>query len=503
MSMENNSQHGAWSGSYTFILAATGAAAGLGNIWKFPYIAGENGGGAFVLVYLLFVLLIGIPIFMSEVMLGKRGGMSPYKSIYSIAKASNRSVHWARVGGLATIAGFLILSYYSVVAGEVIAYMVRTASGSFKGQSADGIAYLYNDFRSNPEVLLMWHTIFMVVTCMVVARGLQHGLEKTVKIVMPLLLIMLLIMVGYSYQLDSFVNGASFLFDVDFKKLFYARDVNGFYIVNQQGGYQFSFNGILTAMGHAFFTLGIGVGSMIIFASYLKHDVSVPRVTAAIAITDTVIALLAGLVIFPIVFSHGLSASQGPGLVFKTLPIAFGSMDYGSALGGLFFLLLFFAALTSAIALLEPSVRWMMERYKMTRVQAVSWAGVACWSVGIMSVFSVSGTTLRDIFLRLADMLDDTGIDLRHRIYDLTAFQLVDGMVTLVMLPLVGLLIAIFCGWIIAPECTREDLNTKSIIIYKSWQFLIRYVTPILVVVIFVIGLLGWIRSHLLYETVI
>jgi len=502
MNNEQVTQHGEWSGSLTFILAATGAAAGLGNIWKFPYIAGEHGGGAFVLLYVFFVIIIGIPIFMSELMLGKRGRLSAYQSIYNIATSGKRSIHWARIGGLATLAGFLILSYYSVVAGEVIAYMVRTASGSFTGQSADGVAYLYNNFRANPEVLLAWHTVFMVITCIVVARGVRQGLEKTVMIAMPLLFAMLLLMVAYSYQSDSFVDGASFLFDIDFKKLFYARDENGLYIADISGAYQFTFSGILTAMGHAFFTLGIGVGSVIIFGSYLRNDISITRVTAFIAIADTTIALLAGLAIFPIVFAYGLSASQGPSLVFTTLPIAFGTMDYGNLLGGLFFLLLFFAALTSAIALLEPSVRWVMEKHNMTRVHAVSWVGIVCWSVGIISVFSVSGTTLRDILQQLAVMLESTNVDMRHRIYDLTAFQLIDGVVTLVMLPLVGLLIAVFCGWIIAPECSREDLNTTSNLIYKIWRFLIRYVTPVLVVVIFVIGLVGWIRSHLLYESV-
>ncbi len=501
MNNEQVTHHGEWSGSLTFILAATGAAAGLGNIWKFPYIAGEHGGGAFVLLYVFFVIVIGIPIFMSELMLGKRGRLSPYQSIANIANEGKHTMSWALIGGLATLAGFLILSYYSVVAGEVIAYMVRTFNGNFTGQSADGVAYLYNNFRANPEVLLAWHTVFMVITCMVVARGVKHGLEKTVMIVMPLLVVMLLLMVAYSYQSDSFINGASFLFDIDFKKLIYTRDENGLYIADMSGAYQFTFNGILTAMGHAFFTLGIGVGSMIIFGSYLKQEISIARVTVLIATADTVIALLAGLAIFPIVFANGLSASQGPGLVFTTLPIAFGSMDYGNLLGGLFFLLLFFAALTSAIALLEPSVRWVMEKHQMTRVQATSWVGVTCWFIGIISVFSVSGTTLRDILTQIAVILDSTNVDMRHRIYDLTAFQMIDGMVTLVMLPLVGLLIAVFYGWIISPDWSREDLNAKSFI-YKTWQFLIRYVTPILVVVIFVIGLLGWIKSHLLYESV-
>jgi len=503
MTSERVSQLGEWSGGLPFILAATGAAVGLGNIWKFPYIVGENGGGAFVLVYLFFVFVIGLPIFMSEMMIGRRGRQSPYHSIYILASEEQQSRKWAKLGGLVAIAGFLILSYYSVVAGQVMAYSIRVVSGVFDGMSADGVLNIYNQFRSNPETLLAWHTLFLVVTGIVVARGVNKGLEKTVKIMIPALIIMLLILIAYAVYNHSFVNGASYLFDFDFKKLVFERDLTGSYVVDSNGSYQFTFKGILMAMGHAFFTLGISVGAMMIYGAYLDRNVSILKLAFTVAVADTMIALLAGLAIFPIVFSYGLSAAQGPGLVFTTLPIAFGSMNFGSVIGFLFFLTLFFAALTSAIALLEPSVTWLIERSKMTRIQAVVWAGIACWLVGVISVFSLSGTNLKAIVFAIADVFHIGDIDVSHRIYELTGFQVIDGIVTLVLLPVGGLLIAIFAGWIISSPNSLDELNIKRPFLYKTWQILIRYVSPLLVLVIFVAGLIEWINKYLLYQPVL
>jgi NSS family neurotransmitter:Na+ symporter len=401
------------------------------------------------------------------------------------------------------LSGFLILSYYSVVAGEVMAYIIRMASGQFEGQSADAVTYLYNNFRSSTETLLAWHTLFMVVTCIIVARGVRRGLEKAVSLMMPLLVGLLLILVANALQTDTFVNGASFLFDPDFKKLFYLRDSLGQYILDANGAYQMTYKGIMTAMGHAFFTLGLGVGTIIIYGAYLKTDVSVAGVTVSVALADTLIALLAGLAIFPIVFAYGLSTAQGPGLVFTTLPVAFGSMTHGAFLGSLFYLSLFFAALTSAIALIEPTVVWLLEKYQMTRVEAVTWSGLVCWLLGVISVFSVSGTTLRDIFASIAAILDMDSPDLGHRFFDLSGFQFIDALVTLVLLPLVGLLIAIFTGWIIRPDPVREAMHMKSQVLYKVWRLMIRYVTPVLVVVIFVFALQEWVNTYVLFRPVL
>jgi len=502
MSDERESVHGEWSGSFSFFLAASGAAVGLGNIWKFPYVVGENGGGAFILFYLLFLLLIGVPLLMSEVLIGRRGRQSPINSFYILASEDQKNRRWAWLGGLSAIAGFLILSYYSVVAGEVMAYTVRAASGSFTNQSADGIQSIYNAFRSNPEGLLAWHTIFMVITCIIVARGVRHGLEKTVKLLLPIIILILLATVAYSVTTGSFVEGASYLVDFDFKKMLFSRDNAGVYLLDSHGQYQFTFKGILAAMGHAFFTLSIGVGVMIIFGSYLARNVSITKVCVSVAVVDTLIALLAGLAIFPIVFSYGLSVAQGPGLVFTTLPIAFGTMSYGNLIGAIFFLLLFLAALTSAIALIEPAVTWVIEKRRIGRVNAVIWVGIGCWLLGIVSVFSLSGITLRQLLYDLSSYVDISDIDIRHRIFDLTGFQILDGIVTLVILPLVGLLIAVFVGWIMSPESSSAELNCHKPLQYRIWRIMVRYVTPALILVIFISGLIEWVGKYLLYQPV-
>lgn len=500
MTTSSESGHLQWSDRTSFFLAATGAAVGLGNIWKFPYVAGENGGGAFVIMYLLFVLLMGVPLFMSEVIIGQRGRKSASQSIRIIAEQDNASRHWAWVGLIAILCGFLILSYYSVVGGEVMAYIIRIASGQFEGQSADAVRYLYNNFRSNSETLLAWHTLFMVLTGIIVARGVYRGLEKAVSFLMPVLVGLLLILVANALHADTFINGASFLFDPDFKKLFYLRDSLGQYLLDAQGAYQFTFKGTMAAMGHAFFTLGLGVGTIIIYSTYLKGTISIAATSVSVAMADTFIALLAGLAIFPIVFAYGLSAEQGPGLVFTTLPIAFGSMEYGTFLGTIFYLLLFFAALTSAIALMEPGIVWMMEKFKMTRVQAVTWYGITCWLLGIVSVFSVAGTTLRDILESVSVFLDTGVPELRHRFFDLNGFQLLDALVTLVLLPAIGLLIAVLSGWIIRSDNTRDALHMKRPFFYKLWLFMVRYVTPVLVLVVFVFALQEWINTYVLYK---
>jgi len=339
MSRPDKSIHGQWSSRWAFILAATGSAVGLGNIWKFPYIAGENGGGAFVIVYLLCIACIGIPVMMAEVMIGRRGRQNPVNSLKSIAKEENKSPFWRYLGWSGVAAGFIILSYYSVIAGQAIAYVFRTFSGTFDGVTAEGTVNIYKSLTSDPERLLAWHTVFIVLSMVVVARGVRGGLEKLVRFIMPALFCILILLVGFAANTgEHFTQAIDFLFKADFSKL--------------------SDEAILTAMGHAFFTLSLGMGAIMVYGSYLPKGTSIAKVTFAIAAADTAIALLAGLAIFPLVFANDLSMGAGPGLIFETLPIAFGHMAGGALFGGLFFLLLVFAAWSSAISLIEPAVAW-------------------------------------------------------------------------------------------------------------------------------------------------
>ncbi|MBK5964424.1 sodium-dependent transporter [Thiocystis minor] len=445
--------HGMWSTRMAFILAATGSAVGLGNIWRFPYTAGEYGGGAFVLVYLLCVAAIGIPIMMAEIMLGRRGRQSPINTMRLLATQEGRSPAWQLLGWMGIVAGFLILSFYSVVAGWTLSYVFRAAGGAFVGVDAETVSQMFGQFIADPEALLAWHTIFMVMSVAVVARGVANGLESAVRFMMPALFLLLVAMVGYAMTSGHFVEGATYLFRPDFSKL--------------------GTEGILSAMGQAFFSLSLGMGAIMVYGSYLNSRASIASSVVIIAGTDTLVALLAGLAIFPLVFANDLAPQLGSGMVFKVLPIAFGQMPGGQFFGTLFFLLLVFAAWTSAISLLEPMVAWLVENRGFTRVRAAMLAGVAVWLLGIGSLLSLN--LWSDLTL-----------------FGMGFMDLCEFVAANVMLPLGGVLIAIFAGWMLARSSSTDELRLGDGIGYRLWRLLIRYVAPIAVAIVLLnaIGLL-------------
>ena len=450
--MKKISAQGEWSTRLAFIFAATGSAVGLGNIWKFPYITGENGGGAFVLVYLLCIALIGVPIMMAEILLGRRGRQSPINTMRDLAKEAGAKPYWRWLGWLGVIAGFLILSYYSVIAGWAMAYFVRVSTGLFEGATSDGVSSIFGQFIADPEKLLAWHSLFMIMTMLVVARGVK-GLERAVRFLMPALLVLLLLLVVYAMEQGDFAQALNFLFSADFSKI--------------------TSESILTAMGHAFFTLSLGMGAIMVYGSYLPSKVSIGSTTLIIALADTAIALLAGLAIFPLVFANGLEPSSGPGLIFQTLPIAFGHMDYGSVFGGLFFLLLVFAAWSSSISLIEPAVAWLVENKNMSRMRACILSGMTTWLLGIGTVLSFNLT---------ADV----------RLFDKTFFDLLDYLTANIMLPLGGLCIALFVGWVMSRDDSMAELKMKRPLAYNIWIFLLKYISPTAVLIVFlnVIGII-------------
>lgn len=453
MGSVHKSIHGQWSGRLAFVLAATGSAVGLGNIWKFPYITGENGGGAFVLVYLICIAVIGIPIMMAEVMIGRRGRQSPVNTMRALAAEENAGRSWVMLGWAGVLAGFLILSYYSVIAGWALAYVFRTGSGLFTGLTADGVQSIFTTMVSDPERLLAWHTIFMLMTMVVVARGVRGGLEKAVKFLMPALFVLLFVLLGFAWNSGSFGQGVEFLFQPDFSKL--------------------SANGVLIAMGHAFFTLSLGMGAIMVYGSYLPAGTSIAKVSIAVSMMDTLVALLAGMAIFPIVFANGLEPGAGPGLIFQTLPLAFGHMDYGAFFGMLFFVLLVFAAWSSAISLIEPAVAWLVENRGMTRIMAAVVAGSVTWLCGLMTVFS---------FNLWSDFKPLSGFEVFR---DSTVFDLLDYLTANIMLPIGGLLIAIFAAWKMKRASSIDELGMGNRFFYPLWRFLVRYITPIAVVIVF------------------
>ena len=453
----SNAQRGLWSSRLAFILAATGSAVGLGNIWKFPYVTGENGGGAFVLVYLLCIAIIGIPIMMAEVMIGRRGGHSPVNSIKAIAQRDGLNPAWKLVGAVGILAGFLILSFYSVIGGWAISYVGTTASGQLSGQTADAVGAIFSGLLSNPGTLLLWHTVFMALVMLVVAKGVRSGLERAVSILMPALFVLLLIVVGYAMTTGHFGQAAAFLFQPDFSKL--------------------TTSGVLVALGHAFFTLSLGMAVMMAYGSYLPKKISIAKTSITVSVIDTGVALLAGLAIFPIVFANGLEPGAGPGLIFQTLPLAFGQMPMGSLFGTLFFVLLIFAAWTSGISLLEPIVEWLEEQKGMNRTVSTLAAGVVCWALGIASILSLN---LWADFAPLGfiPMLEGK-----------TIFDLLDFFTANILLPLGGLLVALMAGWVMSKPAMEKEL-ALSPGTFNQWFVTVRFITPIAVGVVFIYNLM-------------
>ena len=457
--------HGQWSSRWAFILAATGSAVGLGNIWKFPYITGENGGGAFVLIYLVCIAVIGVPIMMAEIMLGRRGRQSPINTMHTLAIEAGHNPHWKWLGWLGVAAGFLILSYYSVIAGWSLAYIFRTATGTFTDVTPDGVGSIFGSFLSDSESLLFWHTVFMVMTMLVVARGVAGGLEKAVKFLMPALFIILIILLGYAMNTAAFEEGIRFLFEPDFHALLYST--------NEAGVERLSWNPVLIAMGHAFFTLSLGMGAIMVYGSYLPAGTSIAKTTFMIAGADTAVALIAGMVIFPIVFANGLEPGSGPGLIFQTLPLAFGHMPGGIFFGTLFFVLLSFAAWSSSISLIEPAVAWLVENRNMDRMKASVIMGIVCWLFGLLTVFSFN--LWSDVYpLAMFETFKES-----------TIFDLLDYLTANIMLPIGGLLIAIFSVWIMHEDASIDELNMGQGFTYQVWHLLVRYVTPIAVIIVF------------------
>ncbi|NJO14436.1 MAG: sodium-dependent transporter [Thioploca sp.] len=482
MSSQNTSIHGEWSSRLAFIFAATGSAVGLGNIWKFPYITGENGGGAFVIVYLICVFMICMPVMMAEIMLGRRGRHSPVNTMRALAQETGRSRGWQVLGWMGVLAGLLILSYYSVIAGWALAYIPRLASGLFTTVNTlppeevnQFVSLKFSDLITDPIQLLGWHSIFIIATILMVAGGVQKGLERAVQVMMPALFIVLLILVFYAMTTDKFMTGLHFMFDVNFKQLFYPH-------CETTTNCQFSGQGVLSAMGQAFFSLSLGMGSIMVYGAYLPRHASIAQTTAVVVLADTVVAILAGLVIFPIVFSHGLAPAQGPGLVFNTLPIAFGQMPAGSLFGALFFLLLTLAAATSAISLLEPATAWLVETGKFNRPWAAITCGLVSWLIGLATVFSFN--IWREV----------TPLAMFAKFEGKTLFDLLDFLTANVMLPLGGFFIAIFVAWLMNNQKVAEELDAatqdRS---YRFWRFLLRYVTPVGIGLVFlnVIGVIS------------
>jgi NSS family neurotransmitter:Na+ symporter len=440
------SLHGHWSSRLVFVLAVTGSVVGLGNFWRFPYITGQNGGGAFVLAYIACVFLIALPIMMSEVLLGRRGRRNPITTMRLLGEEEAGQPGWRFAGLIGTLAALLILSFYSVIAGWALAYVVKAATGSFSALDAGGVAALFREHTGRWAALAGWHTLFMAMTVAVVARGVERGLERAVQVIMPALLLLVLLLLAYALDSGRFVEGAAFVLRPDFTAL--------------------TPNGALMALGQAFFTLSLGMGVLMAYGAYLPQDTSIAGTTFVVVVADTAIGLLAALAIFPIAFAHGLDPAEGPGLAFETLPLAFGDMRGGVFAGTAFFVLLTFAAWTSSIGLLEPAVAWLIETRDMSRPRAAMLVGGCVWALGFPTLLSFNA--LRDVrFLRG------------------TLYANIDYFATSILLPLSGLAITLFAGWVMCRNSSAQELDVGPGRIYGLWRLLTRFVAPIGVALLF------------------
>ena len=435
--------HGAWIGKWTFILAATGSAVGLGNIWGFPYKAGTNGGGAFVLIYLGCILIIGIPIMISEIILGRRSGNSPINALRFIAIESNRSSSWQIVGWSGIFAGILILSFYSVIAGICLNYIFISATSSGAISSPEQ----FSNVISSPINLILWHTVFMILTALIVSAGIKDGIGRMVKILMPLLGFLMIFMVIYSIINGDFSSAMSFLFAPDFSNV--------------------TSDTLLQAMGQAFFSLSLGMGSIMAYGAYMPKEQKVVGTSFTVASLDTLIAILAGLAIFPIIFAFNLEPNSGPGLVFVSMLSAFNQMQFGQFIGPLFFILLSVAALSSSISLLEPGVAYMSEENILSRKGSAQIISFFVWILGIGSALSFN-------------IWSDFSL-----IGDRNFLDSMDFIANQILLPLGGMLIAIFVGWFMKKSLIVDELGPINNYLYVLWRFFVKFIAPACVGYIF------------------
>lgn len=460
MTDRSESRHGMWSSRWLFIMAATGSAVGLGNIWKFPYLTGENGGGVFVIVYLVCIAFIGVPIMMAEVLIGREGRQSPINTMRTLVQRHRGHPAWTLIGWMGVLAGFLILSYYVVIAGWALSYIGRMADGSFQQITGAEATATFDAFLASPWKLIFWQTVFMAGTVWIIARGVVRGLEAAIRWFMPLLFLSLLSLLGYAMTTDGFAEGWDFMF------AFHWEDVTA--------------DTVLLAMGQAFFTLSLGMGAIMAYGAYVPGNASIAGTVSLIAVLDTLVAIIAGLVIFPIVFANGLEPGQGPGLMFVTIPLAFGQMSLGALFGVLFFVLVSFAAITSAISIAEPALAYLVEEYNAKRARVAISLGVISWLLGIGTVLSFN--VWQDVnFAFWTDAEAGTT----------TFFLFIDYLSQNIMLPLGGMLIALFAAWGLPKTVIGAQLGLQREWVSVVWKLVCGILAPLGVLLVFIATVFG------------
>ncbi|MFN4185153.1 MAG: sodium-dependent transporter [Hyphomonas sp.] len=440
-----------FSSRFGFIMASVGSAVGLGNFWRFPYTAGENGGGAFIVIYILCVALIALPLLMAEYSMGRKSGMSAIEGVQSLARAESKSQNWGIVSWIGSLTAFFILTFYMVISAWLMAYVIQAIGGNLHGTTAEesGQNFLNTIGQGEHPLNSKWYILmllglFIVANVIVVGRGVKAGLERAATILMPLFFVMVLVVVGFSLANGDVARTVAFIFEPKWEDV--------------------GFKTFLAALGQAFFSIGVGVGLMITYGAYLDRKTDIPKSSAIVVGSDTFVALIAGFAIFPIVFAAGLNEAAGPSLFFVSMPVAFEAIPGGSIFAIIFFSLALFAAFTSSISLMEVGVSWLEERQGVTRIGAASGVGFVLFMVGAAYVFS----------LEYLDFMD----------------FMTEGL----LLPLGGFLAAIFAGWILSREMLTSELGEGTVM--NVWRFLIRWFVPPFIGLVLVFGFLDKIQDQ-------
>ncbi|MFO7874709.1 MAG: sodium-dependent transporter [Bacteroidales bacterium] len=429
---------------FGIICAAAGSAIGLGNIWRFPYVAGESGGGAFLMIYLGFIILLGIPVMLSEFMIGRRGQRNALGSFKKLAPGTP----WYLVGVMGIVAAFMILAFYSTIAGWTLAYVVKSVTNAFAGTTAAEINTMFESFHTQALWPLFYQLIFMVATALIIIGGVRRGIEKYAKVLMPFLVLLLIIMAIRSTTLPGSLQGLTFLFKPDFSVI--------------------DSSVLLAALGQAFFSLSIGMGALITYGSYIKKGNNLTNITVQVTLADTLIAILAGVAIFPAVFAFGLDPADGPGLIFSVLPNIFQQMPGGYFFSIIFFVLLSIAALTSSISILEVVVAYLTEELNLTRRKATVMAAIAAAFVGVFCTLSFGP-------------LENVTIGSLH------IFGLLDFTASNLLLPLGGLLIVVFVSWYLKRDEVKDELSNSGLLrvrFFDAVMFILKFIAPVAIAIV-------------------
>lgn len=466
-----SASHANWSSRAAFVLAAIGSAVGLGNLWRFPSEAGANGGGAFVLVYIVCVLLIGTPLLLCETLIGRHGQRNAVDSAIELARQSGASKGWSALSWLGMAASFLILTFYCVVAGWVLYFILHTTpdflsavaagdplAGAFRDDTVEQIQSRLPALFADPVQMIVWHVVFAIITTFVVARGVNQGIEVAATWLMPAFFVLLLVITIYSCLTGDFAQAADFLFSPDFSRVLEPRVLN-------------------SALGQAFFSLSLGSAAIITYGAYASRDTNLAKTSLIIAAADTSVAIIAGLAIFPVVFSVGMEPDAGPTLMFQTLPSAFHSMPGGALIGCLFFILAFFAALTSSVGLLEAVTAYFCDRMNLSRGIVSSFIGGAFAFVGLAAVFAFN------IWADQRPLWFVPGFE------NANWFDTFDGVSGRLLMPLSGLLTAIFIGWIVDRRLADPETGLGQSALLPLWRFLVAWLCPVAVGLILLFSL--------------